>query len=117
MSPMPEGNAELNFHDGKLFPELWIRNFRIAGNIVTKMPATDSSYTLTLSPRTGLFSGTFTPNWTSPVAAKPAYKGILLRKGFSGPAGYGFFHSNRSADLDPESGGVSLGAPRAGAPN
>ena len=104
------GNAELLFHDGKLVGELTLQNFNIVGNAVAKIPTTDRSYTLTLSPRTASFSGSFTPNWTNRVTAKPTYKGILVQKGFSGPAGYGFFLSNRSADLDPESGAVTLGA-------
>lgn len=105
-----ECNSELHFHGGKLTADIWIRNFQIIGNTVVKTPATDRSYTLTLNTRTGVFSGTFTPNWTSPVAAKPAYKGVLVRKGYDGPAGYGYFHSNRAGDPDPECGGVSLGA-------
>jgi hypothetical protein len=43
------------------------------------------------------------------VAVKPAFKGILLQKG-DGRGGYGWFISNRSADLDPESGEATLGA-------
>ncbi len=116
-SPAGEGNSELHFHGGKLTADIWIRNFQIIGNTVVKTPATDRSYSLTLNTRTGVFSGTFTPNWTSPVSAKPTYKGVLVSKGFGGPAGYGYFHSNRAGDPNPECGGVSLGAQTETAPD
>jgi len=104
-----KGNAELQFYDGKLVTPVCVRNFNVAANTVTKIPATDKTYTLSVSPTNGQFSGTFTPNWTQPSTKKPAFKGIVVTKGLTGPAGYGFFHSNRSADLDPESGEVTIG--------
>jgi hypothetical protein len=104
------GNAELLFHDGKLTSDIRVSSFNIIGSAVTKIPATDSSYTLSLTPARGSFSGSFTPNWDQKSTKKPVFKGILVQKGFSGPAGYGFFHSNRTSDLDPESGEVTLGA-------
>jgi len=104
------GNAELLFHDGKLTSDIRVSSFNIIGSAVTKIPATDTSYTLSLAPTRGTFNGSFTPNWDQKSTKKPLFKGILVQKGFSGPAGYGFFHSNRTSDLDPESGEVTLGA-------
>ena len=109
------GNAYLQFNDGKLVansdPELVSISytaFNIDGNTVTKNSATD--FTTTLSCATGgAFVGTFTPNWSSPAATKPAFKGILLDKG-ANHAGFGFFLSNAVGDTDPESGSVALGA-------
>lgn len=110
--PAPDaglGNAELQFHDGKLSSSIFIPSFNVVGSIVTKIPDTDRGYTLRFSLARGLFTGNFTPNWNNPVTRKPTFKGILVQKGLTTPAGYGFFHSNRSSDLDPESGEVSLG--------
>jgi hypothetical protein len=109
------GNGELAFSGGKLVNEVLISAFNIeagatAGSgVVTKIPATNSSFTLMVNPKLGTWSGTFTPDWTQAVAVKPAFKGILLQKG-TGRGGYGWFISNRSADLDPESGEATLGA-------
>lgn len=77
--------------------------------MVTKIPATNNSFTLAVNQKLGTWSGTFTPDWTQPAAVKPAIKGVLLQKG-DGRGGYGWFISNRSADPDPESGEATLGA-------
>lgn len=79
----------------------------ILGNVVTKIPATNSTFTLSAAASTGSFAGTFSPGWSG---TKPTYKGILLQKG-DNKGGYGFFIGNQSGDLDPESGRVLLGAP------
>jgi hypothetical protein len=112
--PAPDavnGNAELQFNEGKLIAPVTISTLNVTGNAASKIPTTDRTYSLTFSASVGLYSGTFTPNWTTPSSIKPGFKGILVRKGFTGPAGYGYFHSNRTLDLDPESGEVTLGAP------
>ncbi len=49
--------------------------------------------------------GTFTPGWTS--ARLPAFHGVLLGKG-ANQGGWGFFLSNQTGDLNPESGSVLL---------
>jgi len=103
-------NCELYLHDGKLAADVMINAFQINGNTVVKIPSTNKTFTLTVSAPKAVFNGTFTPNWTSPASAKPAFKGILLQRG-GDSAGYGFFLSNRNADLNPESGRVILGAP------
>jgi hypothetical protein len=74
------------------------------------VPTTNAAFTLTVVPTTGMFSGTFTPNWTSAATAKPAFRGVILQKGTS-KGGYGYFISNRTSDTDPESGRVTLGKP------
>ncbi|MCA1964977.1 MAG: hypothetical protein LDL31_13610, partial [Prosthecobacter sp.] len=111
-APHPvNGNAEILMTQGKLVFDNEIRALNIVGNVVEKIPATNPEFTLVPVPNTGFFSGTFTPNWTSPnPRVKPAYRGIILQKG-SSKGGYGFFFSNRVNDLDPESGRVTLGAP------
>ena len=101
-------NAELSFTAGKLTAPVNVKTFNITKNTVTKIPATDASYTITLSYTTGLFSGAFTPNWASPSTTKPAYKGVILQKGLN-RGGFGFFISNAVGDLAPQSGGVTLG--------
>ncbi|MDZ4290204.1 MAG: choice-of-anchor D domain-containing protein, partial [Prosthecobacter sp.] len=104
------GNAQLVFSDGKLTSSIAKTNINISANVITKIPTSDASFTLIAVPTTGAFSGTFTPNWTSPAVAKPAFKGILIQKG-ANKGGYGYFLSNRLSDLDPESGGVTLSGP------
>lgn len=81
----------------------------ILGNVVTKVPATNSTFTLSASASLGTFSGTFSPGWGG---TRPTYKGILLQKvGSVYQRGYGFFIGNQSGDLDPESGRVEFSAP------
>ena len=103
------GNGKLVFSDGKLTGPVTKTKFNITASVVSKIPVTDVSYTLTPVQSTGTFSGIFTPNWSNPATAKPLYRGILLQKG-SNKGGYGFFLSNISADADPESGGVTVSA-------
>jgi hypothetical protein len=107
-SSSPTGNGQLHFADGKLTSAVLVTNFNITGNTVAKLPPTNRSFTLSFTPATGAFKGTFTPNWDSKARALPAFQGILIQKGAS-KGGYGWFQSNRTGDLDPEVGGVSLG--------
>jgi hypothetical protein len=104
------GNAKLQFADGKLTAQITKTNFNINGSTVTKFPATDTSFTLTTTATTGAFTGTIRPDWTPKATALPAFKGIMLQKG-TNQGGFGFFLSNIPNDLDPQSGGVSLGKP------
>jgi hypothetical protein len=101
------------FSGAGLQPDVSVTRFNIqpsttaGATSVIKIPATNSSFTLAITQSSGLFSGTFTPNWTRAVLTKPAFKGVLLQKGASA-GGYGHFHSNRSNDTDPEAGRVIL---------
>lgn len=106
-TPDPD-NGELMFTDGNLTSVILIGNFKIEGNTVTKIPTSDASFTVTVNPGNGMFSGTFTPNWASPAAAKPVYRGVMLQKGGS-KGGYGFFISNAVGDPTPQSGSATLG--------
>lgn len=101
------GNAELRFTGGKLSQDITRTNFNVVGNAVVKIPASDSTFTLRLTAATGAFSGTFTPQWPSPAATNPTFKGIFIQKGAS-KGGYGFFISNARSDSAPESGAVFL---------
>jgi hypothetical protein len=103
-------NAVLEFTEGKLTGTVSQDAIRIVDNVVGKVPATNPAFTLTVTPMTGMFSGTFTPNWTSAATAKPAFRGVILQKGTS-KGGYGYFISNRTSDTDPASGRVTLGKP------
>jgi len=103
-------NALLEFDEGKLTGVVSQDGLRIVDNVVAKVPTTNAAFTLTVVPTTGMFSGTFTPNWTSAATAKPAFRGVILQKGTS-KGGYGYFISNRTSDTDPESGRVTLGKP------
>lgn len=115
-----DGNGRLEFTGGWLLGDpvgmVGVTRFNIAPgtmagtSVVTKIPATNSSFTLTLGQGQGTFGGTFTPNWTPASAAKPSFRGILIQKG-GGKGGHGYFISNRPGDLDPESGRAVLGRP------
>ena len=75
------GNGKLESADGKLPTPVIKTNFDITGNTVAKIPIAD-----------------------------PTFRGIILQKG-ANRGGFGFFLSNIPADLDPESGGVTLSKP------
>ncbi|MDZ4289699.1 MAG: hypothetical protein U0984_17165 [Prosthecobacter sp.] len=109
-TPNPAGNAVLEFQGGLLTSTITKYLNISSTNIVTKIPTTDTSYTLSLSATTGAFSGTFTPNWASPALVKPTFKGILIQKG-DNQGGYGFFLSNSTGGTGAESGNVTLSAP------
>ncbi len=109
-TPAGTSNAELLLTQGKLSSPVVIQALQILGNTVSRIPATNTSFTLTATASSGAFSGTFTPNWTAPASARPTFRGVLLQKGTS-RGGYGYFISNRSGDTDPESGRVTLGSP------
>jgi len=104
------GNTQVDFLFGGLLAPITKVNFNIAGNSVVKLAPADGSYTLTLSPATGMFSGTFTPNWANPAAKRPAFNGVILQHP-SERSGYGFFLNNAVSEPAPESGAVLLGAP------
>lgn len=104
------GNGSLLFEEGRLASDVDVTNFNIAASKVTKIPANDKSFTLTLTAKTGLFKGTFTPNWTEANAKLPLFQGVLLQKGINA-RGDSYFISNRTGDTDPESGRVTLSKP------
>lgn len=106
----PDGNAVLAFEGGKLLDTVAYTTFNVDGGKVVKLPSSDKRYTLTLTGNTGAMKGTFTPFWSNPGTALPAFNGVILQKG-ANKGGWGHFISNRSHDLDPESGSVNLGQP------
>lgn len=81
----------------------------------SKLSKGSASLTQTsVNAKTGLFKGTFTPEWRAPllpVKKQPAFQGVLLQKG-DNRGGWGFFLSNAADDPDPESGVVTLEAAR-----
>ena len=78
---------------------------KIIGNTITLLPAGTTSYALSVTSTSGLFSGKVTASTTS----QPAFNGVLVQKG-ANKGGYGFFISNVVSDRNPQSGGVSLTA-------
>ena len=105
----PDGNAVLAFEDGKLLDTVAYTTLNVDGGKVVKLPSTDKRYTLTLTGNTGAMKGAFTPFWSNPGTALPAFNGVILQKG-ANKGGWGHFISNRQHDLDPQSGSVTLGA-------
>ncbi|MCA1963955.1 MAG: hypothetical protein LDL31_08430, partial [Prosthecobacter sp.] len=72
------------------------------------IPATNPSFTLAVTSTTGVFGGTFTPNWTPLASIKPTFRGIVVAKG-NVKRGYGYFISNVNNTVPQESGLVRLG--------
>ncbi len=101
--------ARLHFTGGTLASEMVKTSFGLKANTVVKTTPVDNTYTLAITPASGFFSGTFTPNWSNPGSAKPAFKGVILQKGTATAAG--FFISNAKSPSVPETGSVTLGAP------
>lgn len=78
------GNLEILMTQGKLSSAVRITQLNIVGNMVQKIPATNRNFTLVPIASAGLFTGTFTPNWTNQnMMVKSTYNGILLQKGAS----------------------------------
>lgn len=98
-------NATLVLADGKLGASI-TKDVNISTkDVVTKIPPTDPSFTLTVTPKTGDVSGTFVHS----DGTKPAFKAKIVQKGTSAGA-YGFFLTTapKTVDGTGESGGVSL---------
>ena len=116
-------NAELIFREGKLAAEEGVKvtAFNIDGNEVVKLGPKNTSFSLSITAKTGLMKGTFTPEggWSGNgpdgfplVQAQklPEFRGVLLQKNGT-QGGFGFFLSNAAGDPDPESGAVTLSKP------
>lgn len=103
----PEGNAELSLQLGKLENAAKFV-FNLAGNKPVKLDPKDKSWSLSLTPKTGLVRGVFTPNWPNPAKKLPAFNGIIQQKGSNAGAA-GFYLSNQVGDLEPESGWFYIG--------
>ncbi|MFZ4593010.1 MAG: beta strand repeat-containing protein [Verrucomicrobiaceae bacterium] len=101
------GNADLIFSDG-LLTTTQAKSLNVSTtNVVTKVPVTNSTYTLTLIPAKGEFNGSFTHT----DGTKPAFQGIIYQKG-TNKGGYGYFLTTKPKVITGtgESGGVSLSA-------
>ena len=100
------GNAALVFTDGALSST--VRQSASVDPVTGKVkliPATNTTYALSLTAGTGLFTGTFTHTDTT----KNSYRGILLNKGVN-KGGFGYFLSTPPEIYggSGQSGGVSL---------
>lgn len=105
------GNAALNFTEGQLTGEMNRLVSISTTNVITKVPATDTTFALTLTAATGLFSGTFVHENDEGVAAPPttSYEGAIYQKG-AHAGGFGFFLTRKPAPIDytGQSGAVHL---------
>lgn len=103
------GNAVLTFSEGGISGQV-IKNVNIhpTTSVVTRVPAMDASFAISLVPTTGAISGTF---FTHSDGSKPAWQGVLLQKG-ANKGGYGYFMtvSPRVIDGTGLSGKASLQA-------
>jgi hypothetical protein len=109
-----EGNVWLNLAGGKLNEgDLgWIHKaFNIASNTITQAGGSDSAFKLTISPSTGLVTGSFRPNWQNPSSTPPTFRGMILQPVAAQwwkPSAYGWFQSNIVGDSAPQIGWFGL---------
>jgi hypothetical protein len=98
------GNAALTFADGLLGSAI-TRNVNLT-SVIAKAPATDASFTTSLTTTTGLFSGTFLHS----DGTRPAYQGVLFQKSGLLSGGHGYFMSTQPRVIDylGESGRMTL---------
>jgi hypothetical protein len=100
LSEVSESNAVLIFSQGGLTQEVK-KELRIsAKNVVSKQPASDSSYALKLSAGRWQFGGWF----LHPIQGRVNFTGVILQKG-ANRRGFGLFLTERSR----RDGGVGIG--------
>ncbi len=98
------GEATLQFEDGKLTGLITKDVIISTANKVTNVPETDKSIKLTVVAPTGALFGSFTHS----DGEKPAFKGTIFQKGPT-KGGYGYFLSTVApGGPTGESGGVSI---------
>ena len=103
---LADGNATLAYTEGLLGgPIAKTVSVDPSTGAAKKVPTNDTSFTVTMSGNTGIFSGVFLHSDTT----KPAYKGILLNKGTT-QGGFGFFLTTPPSGYGEsgQSGSVSL---------
>jgi hypothetical protein len=100
-----DGNVRLTFADGKLASDQTKAANLSTSDVVTRVPADDLTFTLTVNRTAGTFTGTIEHT----DATKPTYNGVIYRKGALA-GGYGFFLTKQPVPVDHlgESGGVTL---------
>jgi hypothetical protein len=101
------GNARLDFSGG-LLSGLLTSSFNLStGDVMSRVTGTDTNLNLTVVRSNGLFSGVFKHS----DGTKPAFKGVIYRKGVRA-GGHGFFLSTTPAvkDYSGEGGAVILQA-------
>ena len=104
---VPAGNATLTFSQGGLSaPKASPVNISTASNVSAAVPG-DTSFTATIAPATGLFSGTF--NYTVSPVTTSKFNGVILQKGTNN-AGFGYFLTPNPVSLDGDglSGNVKM---------
>jgi hypothetical protein len=108
-APDADGNTALELSNGQLAPALVKSANLSTGDVVTKVPANDASFTMSVNRTSGVVSGTFrhTDNTTC------NYSGVILQKGPEAGA-RGFFLTKQPTPINftGESGSVKvIGAP------
>jgi hypothetical protein len=103
--PDADGNAVLTFSNGLLSDALSKFANLSATDAVTKVPASDPSFTMTVNRLTGMVTGTFVHTNDSVCN----YSAIILQKGpEAGAQGYFLTRQPVTIDFTGESGGVKL---------
>jgi hypothetical protein len=105
------GNAVLTFSDGQLSANIdKLVNVSIT-NVVTKVPTNDVTFSLTLTPATGAFTGKFVHELDDGVVSPlmTDFQGVIYQK-CTESGGYGYFLTRQPIPIDytGESGKVNL---------
>jgi subtilisin-like proprotein convertase family protein len=91
-----DGNATLSFSDGKIEAPGLVKSANLStGDLVTKVPDNDPSFTMLVSRSTGMITGVF--DHTDDT--KPAYKAVIIQKGPNAGA-YGYFLTKQPVLID-----------------
>lgn len=116
-APAPDsqfGNAYLQLGGGKLSTVnlgTVYKEFNFVSNTITQFGSSDSAFQVTVSPSTGLVTGSFRPNWLNPASKYPTFRGMVLQSlptQWWKPNAYGRFQSNIVGDSAPEIGWFSM---------
>jgi hypothetical protein len=108
------GNVWINLGGGKLSGgdlEGIHKTFNVAANTITQAGGSDSAFKLTISPTTGLVTGSFRPNWQNPSSTHPTFRGMIQQPVAAQswkPSAYGRFQSNIVGDSAPQIGWFNL---------
>jgi hypothetical protein len=103
--PSPAGNVGILFEHGKLAAPINRSANVSTGDVVTRVPVNNPTYTLSIDRKTGFFTGTFLHEDGNIIP----FQGVIMNKGgFAG--GLGYFLSKKPTPIDytGESGLVEL---------
>ncbi|MDB6120495.1 MAG: hypothetical protein JWO08_4276 [Verrucomicrobiaceae bacterium] len=91
-----DGNVGLNFSADE-FTSVFYKDINLSpAYVASKVPVSDTSFTLALNAATGLINGTFALD----DHTKPTWQGVIFEKGAESERGYGFFMTSQPRKVD-----------------